>query len=204
MYFSVHLLDSLSEQVSESHSVVSDSLRPHGLYSPWNSPGQNTGMGSLSLLQGISPTQGSNPGLPHFRQVLYQLSHQGSAGRGKVGVKPRSPTLQAGSLPAEPPGKPRNTRVCSLSLLRRIFPTQESNPGLLHCRRILYQLSHSLGYACGSAGKESTCNAGDLGSIPGLRRSPGEGMATHSSMLAWRIAWTAYSSWSCKELDMTE
>ena len=47
-------------------------------YSPWNFPGQNTGVGSLSLLQGIFPTQGSNPGLPHCRQILYQLSHQGS------------------------------------------------------------------------------------------------------------------------------
>ena len=49
-----------SEQ-SESHSVVSGSLRPHGLYSPWNSPGQNTGVGSVFLLQGIFPTEGSNP-----------------------------------------------------------------------------------------------------------------------------------------------
>ena len=65
--------------VSESCSVVSDSLQPHGLYSPWNSPGQNTGVGSLSLLQGIFP----NPG-----------------------IEPRSPAWQAGSLPAEPPGKP--------------------------------------------------------------------------------------------------
>ena len=63
---------------SESHSVVSDSLRPQGLYSPWNSPGQNTGVGSLSLLQGIIPTQGSNPGLPHCRRILYQLSHKGN------------------------------------------------------------------------------------------------------------------------------
>ena len=58
--------------------MVSDSLRLHGLYTPWNSPGQNTGVGSLSLLQGIFPTQGSNPGLPHGRQIVYQLSHQGS------------------------------------------------------------------------------------------------------------------------------
>ena len=63
---------------SESHSVMSDSLRPHGLDSPWNSPGQNTGVVSLSLLQGIFPTQGSNSGLPHCKQILYQLSHQGS------------------------------------------------------------------------------------------------------------------------------
>ena len=57
---------------------MSDSLQPHGLYSPWNSPGQNTGMGSLSLLQGIFPTQGLNPGLLHCKQILYQLSHAGS------------------------------------------------------------------------------------------------------------------------------
>ena len=65
---------------SESHSVVSDSLWLHGLYSPWNSPGQNTGVGSLTLLQGILifPTQGSNPGLPHCEWILYQLSHKGS------------------------------------------------------------------------------------------------------------------------------
>ena len=63
---------------SESCSVVSDSLWPHGLYSPWNSPGQNTGMGGLSLLQSIFPTQGSNPRLTHCRQILSQLSHQGS------------------------------------------------------------------------------------------------------------------------------
>ena len=64
--------------VNESHSVVSNSLRPQGLYSPWNSPGQNTGVGSLSLLRGIFPTQGSNPGLSHCRWILYQLSHKGS------------------------------------------------------------------------------------------------------------------------------
>ena len=50
----------------------------HGLYSPWNSPGQNTGRGSPSFLQGIFPTQGSNPGILHCRQILYQLSHKGS------------------------------------------------------------------------------------------------------------------------------
>ena len=80
----------------ESCSVMSDYLWPHGLYSPWNSPGQNTGVGSLSLLPGDLP----NPG-----------------------IKPRSPTLQVDSLPAEPPGKPKNTGVGSLSLLQRIFPT---------------------------------------------------------------------------------
>ena len=72
--------------MSESCSVMSDSLRTHSLYSPWNSPVQNTGLGSLSFLQGIFPTQGSNPGLPHCRWILYQLSHKGS---------PRIPELVA-------------------------------------------------------------------------------------------------------------
>ena len=94
---------------------MSDSLRPHGLYGPWNSPGQNTGAGSLSLLQGIFPTQG---------------------------IKPRSPALRVDSLPAEPQGKPKNTGLGSLCLLQGIFPTQGSNPGLPHCGWILYQLSH--------------------------------------------------------------
>ena len=57
---------------SDRHSVMSNSLQPHGLYSPWNYPGQKTGVGSLSLLQG------SNPGLPHWRRILYQLSHKAS------------------------------------------------------------------------------------------------------------------------------
>ena len=65
---------------SVSRSVMSDSLRPHGLYSLWNSPGQNTGVGSLSLLQGIFPIQRSNPGLPHCRRILSQLSQKGSPG----------------------------------------------------------------------------------------------------------------------------
>ena len=57
---------------------MSNFLQSSGLYSPWNSPSQNTGVGSLSLRQGIFPTQGLNPGLPHCRQILYQLSHKGS------------------------------------------------------------------------------------------------------------------------------
>ena len=58
------------------------------------------------------------------------------------GTETRSPALQADSLTAEPPGKHKTTGVGSLSLLQGIFPTQESNWGLLHCRRILYQLSY--------------------------------------------------------------
>ena len=64
--------------------VLSDSLRPHGLWParllcPWDSPGKNTGVGrGHACLQGMFPTQGSNPDLLHWRQILHHLSHQGS------------------------------------------------------------------------------------------------------------------------------
>ena len=117
------------------------------------------------LLQGIFPTQESHPGLLHCRQNLFCLNHHESpvwtiqskefsraeywSGYPVLSpgdlpnprIKPRSPALQAYSLPAEPQGKSKNTGVGILSLLQGIFPTQESNQGLLHCRRILYQLS---------------------------------------------------------------
>ena len=53
-------------------------------YSPWNSPGQNPGVGSLSLLQGVFPTQGLNPGIPLCRQILYPLNHKGNPQEMKV------------------------------------------------------------------------------------------------------------------------
>ena len=68
----------MNEKKKNCHLGMYDSLPPHGLYSPWNSPGQNTGVGSLSLLQGIFLAQGLNPGLPHCRWILYELSHKGS------------------------------------------------------------------------------------------------------------------------------
>ena len=66
------------ETQSEGPSVMSYTFRPHRLYSPWNSPGQDTGVGSLSLLQAIFPTQETNWGLLHCRWILYQLSFQRS------------------------------------------------------------------------------------------------------------------------------
>ena len=81
-----------------------------------DSPSKNTGVGCRVLLQGIFPTQGSDPGLLHYRWIHYCLSNQGSRG-----------VLEGGG---------------SLSLLQGIFPIQESNWGLLHCRQILYQLRY--------------------------------------------------------------
>ena len=77
-----YLINLLSSKVPWWKKVKVTQLCPTlcdpGLYTPWNSLGQNTGVGSLSLLQGIFPTQGSNSGLPHSRWLLYQLSHKRS------------------------------------------------------------------------------------------------------------------------------
>ena len=115
MVFPLFLLLEVEVKESESLSAVFDSMRPHGLYSPWNSPGQNTGVGNPSLLQGIFPTQGSNPDLPHCRWILHQLS---------------------------PKGSPRKLEWVPYHFSCGIPPTQELNQGLLHCRWILYLLSY--------------------------------------------------------------
>ena len=113
---------------------MSSFLRPHGLYSPWNSPGQNTGVGSLSFLQGIFPTQGSNPCLLHCRQILYQLSHKRSPC--VCSVAQSFPTLY-GPMGCNPPGSSVHgifqARILEWVALvfQGIFPIQRSNPRLL-------------------------------------------------------------------------
>ena len=98
-----------------SHSVMSDSLQPHGLQpTRLLVHGKNTGVG-------CHPPLGDLP---------------------NPGIEPRCPTMQADSLPSEPPGKPMNTGLGSLCLLQGIFLTQESNQGLLHYRQILYHFRH--------------------------------------------------------------
>ena len=85
------------------------------LCNPMDYTVQNIGVGSHSLLQRIFPTQGLNPGLPHCRQILYQLSHEGS---------------------------PWILEWVAYPFSRGIFPTKESNWSLQHCRQILYQLCY--------------------------------------------------------------
>ena len=115
MQFFRTLFYTIISRKSESRSVVSHSLRPLWTIHSMAFSRPEYGSGSLSLLQGLFPTQG---------------------------YKPRSPTLQVGSLPAKPQGKPKNTGLDSLSFLQQIFPTQEENQSLLHCRQILYELSY--------------------------------------------------------------
>ena len=81
-------------------------------------------------------TPWNSPGIPEWVAIPYPGDLP------DPGIKPRSPALQVDSLPAELPGKPKNTGVGSLSLLQGIFPTQGLNPGLPHCRWILYHLSY--------------------------------------------------------------
>ena len=103
----IHTLSRDSSE-SENVSVVPNSLQSHGLIQcAWNSPGHITGVGSLSLLQGMVQTQGLNPGLPHCRRILYHLSHQGipqileePRDLPDAGIKLGSPALQADCLPA--------------------------------------------------------------------------------------------------------
>ena len=102
-----------------SRSIVFDSLWSHGLYSPWNSLGQNTGVGNISLLQEIFPIQELNPGLPHCGRILYRLSHKGSprilgwvpipstGDFPNTGIQPGPPALQRESLPTKLSGKPK-------------------------------------------------------------------------------------------------
>ena len=95
-------------------------------------------------------------------RILEWVAFPFSRGSSNPGIEPRSPTLQVDSLPAEPPGKPKNTAVGSLSLLQLIFPTQESNQGLLHCRRILYQLNYQ-----GSQPLPQSCIFLEVSNLPG-------------------------------------
>ena len=118
-------------KVAQSCPTLCD---PMDLHSPWNRPGQNTGVGSLSLLQGIFPTQGLNPGLPRCRQILYQLSHQESPRIldwvaypfSSRSFQPRNRTvvscITGGFLPAELSRKPKSLLCCKLLL-----------PGLAFC-----------------------------------------------------------------------
>ena len=98
------------------YSCLKNSIHRRSLagYSAWNSPGKDTGVGCYFLLQGIFPTQGSNMGLLHCRQILYLLNYKGSsllclppAEFPNPKTELMSPALQADSLPSEPSGKPR-------------------------------------------------------------------------------------------------
>ena len=121
--------------ISRSCPTLCDPMdcNPLGSSVHGDSPGKNTGVGSHALLQGIFPTQRSNPGLPHCRRILYRLSHQGSPRILEWVAYPfsrpknrtRSPALQADSLPAELPGKPIYYIFYHLIFTMQRIPTME-------------------------------------------------------------------------------
>ena len=204
-----------------SHSLQPHGLQPTRLLCPWHSLGKNTGMGSHSLLQGISPTQGSNLGLLHCMQIPAHLSHQESA-----------------------------IHIHTFPLFWISFPfrssqnIEQSSP----CYTVgSHYLFFTKGFPGSSVSKESTCKARDPSWITGLGRSPGEeigypfqyswtslvaqtvknqpsvpytwvqflgwedpleeGMATYSTILAWRMpmnrgAWQDCSPWGGKKSEV--
>ena len=244
------------ERMKESRSVMPDSLQLHGLYSSWNSLGQNTWVGSLSLLQGIFPTQGSNPGLLHCRRILSQLSHQRSprilewvaylfsSGSSWPRNRTGSPALQTDSLWTELSGKPierlvyfkfyrklgdhlefHHTDICLL-FIYTIFPEKGCFEGLMKlcltknwCLEIILKDTLSVFHTLarrevGLFGLQVT----EAMAIERKLHMMGQEhwfswnqqqpwiqctfpllMATHSSILAWKIPWTdsltGYSLW---------
>ena len=137
-------------------------MRLHGLYSPWNSLGQNTGVDSCFFLQGIFPTQELNWGLLHCRLILYQLSYQGSPREQRICLQCRRPGF--------------NPWVGKIPWRRERLLSPVSWPGEFHGLYSHKELdtTFTLAFPDNSVGEESTCNAGDPSSIPGLGRSPGE------------------------------
>ena len=155
---------------------MSDSLPPHGLFSSWNSPVQNTGVGAIPFSRGSFQPRNRTGGLLYCRWILYQLSRLGS------------PYLPYGNdlfllyflLLWSPEGKDCILLLVSLKLswsrlcLQRRGPWFASWVGKIRWRRDRLPTPVFLSFPCGSAGTESACNAGDLGSILGWE-DPREG-----------------------------
>ena len=142
---------------------MSNSLQPHGLYSPWNSLGQNTRVVNLSFLQGIFPTQGSNLGLLHCRQILYQLSHKGS---------PR--ILEWIAYPFSRGSSQLRNRTGASCIADGFFTNWATFTYFIyvlfiHINIYIYYIILYTYYT------HISCNTGDLGSILGSEKSPEEG-----------------------------
>ena len=159
---------------------MTNSLQPHGLYSPWNSPGQNTGVGSCSLLQGIFPTKGSNPGLPHCRRILYQLIHQ------------RSPrTLEWVAYPFSR-GSSQSRTGTSVSTAGRFFTSWDTGGGLGSNMALLVKNLPARQETLGWEYPLETC-VWSLGWENPWRR---ERLPTP---VFWPRKFPVYSPWGCKE-----
>ena len=167
---------------------------------PWDSPGRNTGVDCHFLLQGILLTQGLNPGLLHCTQILYHLSYRevphlfykwkyisfdcAESFSGFQLCAPVDCNLSGSSVHGDSLGK--NTGVDCHALLQRIFPIQGLSPGLLHCRWILFCLSHQ-----GSPGIL------EWFAMPSCRESSQPRPQTQVSHIAVRF----FTSWTTREVQ---
>ena len=158
------------DKTDKIRSVVFDSLRPHGLYSPWDSPGQNTGIGNHSLLQGSFPTQVSNPGLLHCRQILNQLSHKGSP---RILEWVAIPFFNGSSWPRD------QTRIsCASYIAGRFFTCWATGEALEKERGPLESRALAIGWRYGENGwSPALCGRGGSPE-DGDPRRPGEGMTS--------------------------
>ena len=139
-------------------------MRPHSFP---NCSSQKVKVKSLSHVQ-LFVAHLAPPSMGFSRQEYWSgLSFLSPGDLPDPRIKPRPPALQADSLPAEPPGKPKNTGMGSLSLLQQIFPTQESNWGFLCCRWILYQLRYQRNQ-CLPPAKYCFSHDGDVAGIRSL------------------------------------
>ena len=177
---------------SESHLAVSNSLGSHGPYSPWNSPGQNIGVGSLSLCQPFPSSQPRDQTQdPTLQAILYQLSHQGS---------PR--ILEWVAYPfSRGSSRPRNWT--GVSCIKGGWGSYEGSPSKTQHKQDLSQNWTSL---VPQMVKNLPAMLGDLGLIPGLGRSPGEGNGNPLQYSCLenphgQRSLAGYSPWGCKELD---
>ena len=167
---------------------MSNSLKPHGLYSPWNSPVWNTGVGSLSLLQGIFPAQELNRGLLHCRQILYQLSYQGI--------------------------RPGNKNCLSVHATHSFLSCILNLGSMLESPGELKKSPHSqaAGFPGGVSGKETPCQCRRWergGFDPWVRKIPWRRACQSTPVFLpgeshGQRSLVGYSPWGCKESDITE
>ena len=175
---------------SESRSVVPDSLRHHGLSIEFSRP--EYGVGSLSLLQGIFPTQGLNPGLPHCRWILSQLSYQGSPVNAGEGVKKRKPSYTVcgnvnwyslygkqceAFLKKLKIELPNDSAILFLDIYlkeMKALAWKEMCTSMFIATLFIITKTQKA-FPGGSDNREPACSAAGLGSITGPGRSPGEG-----------------------------
>ena len=190
---------------------MSNSLWPHGLCSLWNSPGQNARVGNSSLRQRIFPTQGSNPGLPHCRRILHQLTNGKSWLMGTpewvISINRRNPCKNQWYVLFS--FRSRDLRASLVAQMVKNLPAIQETPVQFLGWEDPLATHSCIGLPWWLRQQRIHLHAGYVGWIPGLGRCPGGG---HGNPLQYcclenphgQTSLVDYSSWGHKELDPTE